>query len=38
MKAESVGRFVTQVVRAGRNGLRIKEKKGVEDGSRNHAE
>ncbi len=38
MKAESVGRFVSQVVRAGRKGLRIEEKKGVEDGSRNHEE
>ena len=38
LAAESVGRFVSQVVRAGRKGIRIEEKKGVADGSRNHAE
>lgn len=38
LAAESVGRFVSKVVRAGRKGLRIEEEKGGEDGSRNHAE
>jgi hypothetical protein len=28
LKAESIGRFVSQVVRAGRRGLRIEEEKG----------
>ena len=36
LKAESIGRFVSQVVRAGRRGLRIEEEKGVDDGSSNH--
>ena len=38
LKAESVGRFIAQVVRAGRRGLRIEEEKGGEDGSSNHTE
>ena len=36
LAAESVGRFVSQVVRAGRRGLRIEEEKGGDDGSSNH--
>jgi hypothetical protein len=36
LKAESIGRFVSQVVRAGRRGLRIEEEKGGDDGSSNH--
>ena len=36
LEAESIGRFVAQVVRAGRRGLRIEEKKGGDDGSSNH--
>lgn len=38
LAAESVGRFVSQVIRAGRKGLRILEEKGGADGSSNHAE
>ena len=37
LAAESIGRFVSQVVRAGRRGLRIQEKNGGGDGSSNHA-
>jgi hypothetical protein len=36
MEAESVGRFVSQVIRAGRKGLRIEEEKGGKDESSNH--
>ena len=35
LAAESIGRFVSQVVRAGRRGLRIEEEKGEDDGSGN---
>jgi hypothetical protein len=35
LAAESVGRFVSQVVRAGRRGLKIEEEKGGDDGSGN---
>lgn len=37
LASESVGRFVSQVVRAGRRGLRIQEKNGGGDGSCNNA-
>ena len=36
LEAESIGRFVSHVVRAGRRGLRIEEEKGGDDGSSNH--
>jgi hypothetical protein len=35
LEADSVGRFISQVVRAGRRGLRIEEEKGGNDGSGN---
>ena len=35
LAAGSVGRFVSQVVRVGRRGLRIEEEKGGNDGSGN---
>ncbi len=38
LEADSVGRFVSQVVRAGRKGLKIEEEKGEVDGSLNHKE
>lgn len=41
LKAESIGRFVSQVVGSGRKGLRIEEakgEKGGDDGSRDHKE